>query len=82
MAQIKVLDNGVGIKPDGMENLFDLFVQGEMSTDRKNGGLGLGLALVKSLVDLHGENVTASSEGEGLGSIFCLELPLRVEPLQ
>jgi signal transduction histidine kinase len=75
-AQVKIVDNGIGISPDVMKNLFDLFVQAEISTDRKNGGLGLGLALVKSLVDLHGGNVVASSDGEGLGSTFCVELPL------
>ena len=75
-AHVKVVDNGVGIKPDVMERLFDLFVQAEISTDRQNGGLGLGLALVKSLVDLHGGDVVASSDGEGMGSTFCVELPL------
>lgn len=75
-AEIKIVDNGVGMAPDVMENLFDLFVQAEISTDRNNGGLGLGLALVKSLVDLHGGNVVASSDGEGLGSTFCVKLPL------
>lgn len=75
-AHVKVVDNGVGIHPDVMERLFDLFVQAEISTDRQNGGLGLGLALVKSLVDLHGGDVVASSDGEGLGSTFCVELPL------
>lgn len=77
--KICVVDNGNGINPDVMENLFDLFVQAEISTDRKNGGLGLGLALVKSLVDLHGGTVTASSDGEGLGSTFCVELPLAAD---
>lgn len=76
LAHVKVVDNGVGINPDAMEKLFDLFVQAEISTDRKNGGLGLGLALVKSLVELHGGSVVASSDGDGLGSTFCVELPL------
>jgi PAS domain S-box-containing protein len=75
-AHIKIVDNGVGLNPDMIENLFDLFVQAEISTDRKNGGLGLGLALVRSLVELHGGNVSASSDGEGLGSTFCVDLPL------
>lgn len=75
-AHIRIVDNGIGISPDAMAHLFDLFVQAEISTDRKNGGLGLGLALVKSLVDLHGGNVAAFSDGEGLGSTFCVELPL------
>ena len=75
-AHIKIVDNGIGITSEVMENLFDLFVQAEISTDRRNGGLGLGLALVKSLVELHRGNVVAASDGEGLGSTFCVELPL------
>ena len=76
-AKIKVIDNGVGISRDAMKNLLDLFVQAEISTARNNGGLGLGLALVKSLLDLHKGNVVASSDGEDLGSTFCVALPLK-----
>lgn len=75
-AHIKVVDNGVGLNAEVMANLFDLYVQAELSTDRKNGGLGLGLALVKSLVDLHDGSVVASSDGKDLGSTFRVQLPL------
>lgn len=72
---LDVTDNGDGIEPGMMPYLFDLYVQAERSTDRKNGGLGLGLALVKSIVELHEGMVTASSGGAGLGSTFTIELP-------
>lgn len=75
VVKIKVIDNGMGVRRDAMTHLFDLFVQAEISIDRKNGGLGLGLALVKSLVDLHGGNVSAFTDGKDLGSTFCVELP-------
>jgi CheY-like chemotaxis protein len=58
------------------ERLFDLFVQAERTPDRSSGGLGLGLALVKSLIELHGGSVACSSEGVGKGSVFSLRLPL------
>lgn len=72
---VTVTDNGIGIGPSLMPHLFDLYVQAEHSSDRQNGGLGLGLALVKSLVELHDGTVRASSEGEGRGSSFEITLP-------
>jgi signal transduction histidine kinase/CheY-like chemotaxis protein len=72
---VAVKDNGVGIAPDLLPRVFDLFVQGARSTDRKEGGLGLGLALVKSLVLLHGGAVVARSGGIGAGSEFEIRLP-------
>ncbi len=72
---LEVVDNGIGLDADTVPELFNLFVQAERSTDRKNGGLGLGLALVKSLVELHGGNVSASSDGKDLGSTFAITLP-------
>jgi signal transduction histidine kinase len=74
-AMLRVTDNGVGIDPDLMPQLFDLYVQAERSSDRKNGGLGLGLALVKSIIELHGGGVTATSDGANLGSTFEVHLP-------
>jgi PAS domain S-box-containing protein len=71
-----VRDNGIGIAPDLLPQVFDLFTQGERSPDRAQGGLGLGLALVKSLVELHGGSVTAHSDGPGHGSDFTVRLPL------
>ena len=74
-----VVDNGIGIEPTVIPELFDFYIQAERSTDRKNGGLGLGLALVKSLVELHGGNVTAMSHGKDLGSAFTVTLPRLLE---
>lgn len=72
---LSVGDNGSGIDPDLMPEIFDLFTQGERSSDRRQGGLGLGLALVKSLVVMHGGRVTAESAGLGRGSRFHVYLP-------
>lgn len=72
---IRVIDNGIGIDAESISSLFDFYTQAERSSDRKNGGLGLGLALVKSLVDLHRGTIDVISDGEGLGSTFQLTLP-------
>ena len=72
---VKVRDNGIGIDRNLLPNLFDLFSQGERSSDRAQGGLGLGLSLVKSLVELHGGRVTAHSDGLGCGSEFSIGFP-------
>lgn len=79
MATVSVSDNGSGIGPELMPRLFDLYVQAERSSDRTGGGLGLGLALVKNLVEAHEGSVRAASEGEGKGSTFTVSLPLYVE---
>ena len=79
MATVSVSDNGSGIGPELMPRLFDLYVQAERSSDRTGGGLGLGLALVKNLVEAHEGSVSAASEGEGKGSTFTVSLPLYVE---
>jgi signal transduction histidine kinase/ActR/RegA family two-component response regulator len=76
---ISVVDNGVGIAPEMLPQVFDLFVQGKRSSDRAEGGLGIGLALVKNLVSLHGGFVTAFSAGSGRGSEFVIRLPI-LEP--
>jgi CheY-like chemotaxis protein len=75
MVRISVRDNGIGIDPKLLPNIFDLFTQAERSPDRSQGGLGLGLALVRSLVDLHGGHVGARSDGPGTGSEFTVCLP-------
>jgi PAS domain S-box-containing protein len=74
-AHVAVRDNGVGIAPDVLPYIFDLFTQAERTPDRSLGGLGIGLALVKSLVALHGGSVRAASDGLGQGSEFCICLP-------
>jgi PAS domain S-box-containing protein len=72
---LSVQDDGIGISPELLPNIFELFSQGERSADRSQGGLGLGLALVKSLVELHGGSVEALSDGLGRGSRFIVCLP-------
>ncbi|MGJ0514298.1 MAG: hybrid sensor histidine kinase/response regulator [Methylomicrobium sp.] len=77
--EIQVWDNGMGISPELMPTIFDLFQQGMRTLDRSQGGLGIGLTLVKQLVELHGGGVTAASPGPGLGSTFSIRLPTIVE---
>jgi PAS domain S-box-containing protein len=72
---IGVRDDGIGVAPDLLPVMFELFVQGERGADRAGGGLGLGLAIVRSLVGLHGGTVSAHSAGPGLGSEFVVRLP-------
>jgi PAS domain S-box-containing protein len=72
---IEISDNGIGMTPALKAHVFDLFSQAERSSDRSAGGLGLGLALVKSLVELHGGSVTCDSAGPGQGSRFSVCLP-------
>ncbi|HKU44092.1 MAG TPA: response regulator, partial [Polyangiales bacterium] len=73
---LSVRDDGVGIEPDLLPRMFDLFVQGGQALDRSQGGLGLGLTIVRSVVELHGGTVVARSEGRGKGSEFSVTLPL------
>jgi PAS domain S-box-containing protein len=75
-AVISVTDNGVGIATDALENVFEMFTQVGRSRDRSQGGLGIGLALVTRLVELHGGTVKAESGGPGTGSVFTVRLPL------
>jgi signal transduction histidine kinase/ActR/RegA family two-component response regulator len=74
--RLTVSDNGSGIEAALLPHIFDLFTQGERTPDRAQGGLGLGLALVKSMVGLHGGRVDAASAGPGQGSAFSIYLPL------
>src|SRR3989442_7516723 len=75
-ATITVADNGIGIPPAMLPRIFDMFMQFEGSRDRAQGGLGLGLTLVKRLVELHGGTIQAYSDGPGQGSEFVVGLPL------
>jgi PAS domain S-box-containing protein len=79
---IKVADNGIGMSADMAGRVFELFTQAERSSDRAQGGLGIGLALVKSLVELHEGTVTASSGGADQGSEFTIRLPRAALPAQ
>ncbi|BAU63417.1 multi-sensor hybrid histidine kinase [Stanieria sp. NIES-3757] len=76
-AQIQVQDTGKGIEPDFLPYVFELFLQAESSTIRKFGGLGLGLAIVRYLTELHGGTVKANSLGEGKGATFTVRLPIK-----
>jgi CheY-like chemotaxis protein len=77
-ASIEIADSGVGIAPELIARLFEPFVQADRTLDRSKGGLGLGLALVKGIVELHGGAVIAHSEGFGKGSQFVVRLPRAV----
>jgi len=77
LAEIAVEDTGVGIPPHLLSRVFDLFVQGERAADRRDGGLGIGLTIVKNLARMHSGEVIAESEGAGRGSRFTLRLPAR-----
>ena len=81
---VSVQDTGIGIPADALPSVFDMFAQVDRSVERSTGGLGIGLALVKGLVEKHGGTVTAASEGQGKGSTFTVTLPAiasQVEPL-
>jgi len=80
-AVIEVADTGVGIDADTLPMIFDALVQGPTGIDRAQGGLGLGLALVRELTALHGGSVKAYSEGEGKGCVFTLRFPLAEAPV-
>ncbi len=73
---IQVIDDGLGIEPALLPRVFELFVQGSRSSERAAGGLGIGLTLVRSLVELHGGTVVAHSDGPGRGSTFTVRLPM------
>jgi len=73
--EIEVRDSGEGIAAEVLPYVFDRFRQGDSSPSRRHGGLGLGLALVRDLVELHGGRVTASSDGAGHGARFVVRLP-------
>jgi two-component system CheB/CheR fusion protein len=72
---LHVRDTGAGLAPELLPNVFDLFVQGDRSLDRPHGGLGIGLTIVRRLVELHGGRVEARSAGAGMGSEFVVRLP-------
>jgi len=79
-AVLRVQDDGIGMSPDLLARVFDLFVQGERTLERGPGGLGIGLTLVRRLVELHGGTVEAASEGAGRGSTFTVRLPAQPTP--
>jgi CheY-like chemotaxis protein len=72
---VRIKDSGVGISADMLDKIFDLFVQSNETIDRADGGMGVGLTLVKAIVELHGGTVVAESEGKNAGSQFTVRLP-------
>jgi len=78
-AVLRVRDNGVGIAPESLPQVFDMFMQVESSRDRSQGGLGIGLTLVRRLVEMHGGKIEARSAGLGKGSEFLVRLPALAE---
>ncbi|MDX2230555.1 MAG: response regulator [Leptolyngbyaceae cyanobacterium bins.349] len=81
-AQIRIWDTGIGIKADFLAHVFERFSQADGSTTRKYGGLGLGLAVARHLIELHGGSIQAASAGEGQGTTFTIRLPLLPESSQ
>ena len=75
--EIRISDSGIGIRPEFLPHVFERFRQADSSTTRRHGGLGLGLSIVKHLVELHGGSVVAESAGEGRGAAFSVLLPIR-----
>src|SRR5262249_51020273 len=75
-AVVRVRDSGMGLPPEMLSSIFDLFTQADRSLDRSQGGLGIGLTLVRRLVEMHRGTVEAHSEGLGRGSEFVVRLPL------
>lgn len=73
---ISVTDHGIGIPPDKLEEVFQMFSQLDRGLERASGGLGLGLALAREIVELHGGTIRAHSGGVGLGSEFTVRLPV------
>jgi CheY-like chemotaxis protein len=78
---VTVRDNGIGLSPESQPLVFEMFMQADRSTTRSQGGLGIGLTLVKNLVELHGGTITVHSGGKGQGSEFIVRLPIMMEPI-
>ncbi len=77
MTRISIADQGEGISPDFLPHVFERFRQSDGSSTRKHGGLGLGLSIVKNLIELHGGTVNVQSAGQGKGATFIIDLPIR-----
>jgi PAS domain S-box-containing protein len=82
LALLRIRDNGIGLTPEMLPRIFELFVQADHASTKAQGGLGIGLTLVKNLVEMHNGTIQARSEGRGLGSEFVVRLPLAEQPLE
>src|SRR5690606_31857107 len=80
MVAVRIIDNGIGIPQPLLDRIFDMFVRVDDSLERAQGGLGVGLSLVKRLVEMHGGAVEAHSAGRGKGSEFVVRLPMAAAP--
>ena len=78
---IEVGDTGIGLSAEALPTIFEMFSQVQSARDRSEGGLGIGLALTKALVEMHGGRIDARSDGLGRGSKFTVHLPLKAGPL-
>src|SRR5205814_185987 len=74
--EVEVKDDGIGIPEEALPHIFDMFSQVDRTIERSTGGLGIGLALVKGVVEMHGGEVYAASDGPGRGSTFTIKLPI------
>ena len=81
VVQVQVADTGMGVEPHMLQKIFEPFVQGRSASSEVGTGLGVGLALTKQLVELHGGSITVASEGKNKGSIFAVTLPVSTQPL-
>ena len=81
-AVVRVSDNGAGIAPEMLDSVFDLFVQAKHTLDHADGGLGVGLTVVRALVEMHGGSISAHSDGDDKGSEFTVRLPMTSEPAE
>jgi CheY-like chemotaxis protein len=78
--EVRVTDNGIGIRPEQIARVFEMFRQGDSIAERATGGMGIGLSLVRGLVEMHGGTIRATSAGVGRGSEFVVRLPLAGSP--
>ena len=81
LAEVRIEDSGPGVPPDFLPRIFDRFSQADGSSTRKHGGLGLGLAIVRHLVELHGGTVSASNRTDGSGAVLVVRLPAIAAPV-
>jgi signal transduction histidine kinase len=80
VAVVRIQDNGVGFPPELVSQIFELFTQCDRTLNRSQGGLGIGLALARRLLEMHGGTIEAHSGGLGQGAAFIVRLPLQCEP--